>query len=440
MMHPMVDGDGQRTTERVRKSEFAEVGSSALLWSGGQGRDEFHRALKGDRAAKVFREMRENDPVVGALLFAIEMIMREATWRVDPAPELEEDPQGPEDAEFVWGCLQDMSRPWPHVVSSILSFLPFGWSYHETVMKFRRGPKADPPSLYEDGAVGWRKLGLRPQDSLVRWAYDPETGALVGMVQQVPTGVVTIPIEKSLLFRTTTERDLPEGRAILRNAYRPWHFKKRIEEVEGIGVERDLAGLPVALVPPEYLDDQADAREKNVAAAVRKIVRDIRRDEQEGVIFPREYDEAGNEMWELKLLSTGGRRQFDTDAIVARYDQRIAMTVLADFILLGHEKVGSFALGVSKVELFSTAVSAWFDEVESVFNRYAIPRLFAFNGWERPTPRLAHDEIKPVDLEALGSFVQRVAAAGAPLFPDDDLENELRARGGLPPRGEGEEV
>ena len=51
--------------------------------------------------------------------------------------------------------------------------------------------------------------------------------------------------------------------------------------------------------------------------------------------------------YDLKLLSTGGRRQFDTNAIIARYDARIAMSCLADFILLGHDKVGTLALLVA---------------------------------------------------------------------------------------------
>ena len=41
----------------------------------------------------------------------------------------------------------------------------------------------------------------------------------------------------------------PEGRRILRDAYRAWYFKKRLEEFEAIGVERDLAGMPVGKVP-----------------------------------------------------------------------------------------------------------------------------------------------------------------------------------------------
>jgi hypothetical protein len=36
---------------------------------------------------------------------------------------------------------------------------------------------------------------------------------------------------------------------MLRTAYRPWFMKKRLEEFESIGIERDLAGLPIMWLP-----------------------------------------------------------------------------------------------------------------------------------------------------------------------------------------------
>ncbi len=171
-------------------------------------------------------------------------------------------------------------------------------------------------------------------------------------------GLVTIPIEKALLFRTTTAKASPEGRSLLRNAVRPWWFKRRIEEFEAIGIERDLAGLPVAYVPPDYLSSNATQAEKQVLAAIQQIVTSIKRNEQEGVVFPAMFDADGHRVMDLQLLSSGGSRQFDTDRIITRYDQRIAMTVLSDFLLLGHDRVGSFALGSSKIDLWTSAVES----------------------------------------------------------------------------------
>jgi hypothetical protein len=166
------------------------------------------------------------------------------------------------------------------------------------------------------------------------------------------------------------------------------------------------------------------------------LVRGIKRNENEGVLFPLAYNEQGHELYKLTLLNAGGARQFDTDKIVGRYDQRIAMTVLADFILLGHENVGSFALGASKIDLFTTAISQIAKSIAEVFNQYAIPRLLRLNGMDvSRQPTIAFGELTHVDLSLLGDFIQKVAGVGA-LVIDDSLDEHLRTLAGLPPKSE----
>lgn len=431
---PVVSSNGAGS-DFYKAAPTGEIGVSGLTVSGGRAKDEFLRDLSGPRLFKVLREMQDNDPTIGAILFAIDTTLRKTNWKVTPPEGEEENPAAVEIAEFVESCLYDMSAPWDQVVSAILSFLPYGFSFFEIVYKVRGGRTDDPirDSRFADGRYGWRKWGLRIQESLDRWEYDEKTGSLLGFVQRQQSGrSVTIPMEKGLLFRTTSARGNPEGRSILRNAYRPWWFKKRIEEIEGVGIERDLAGLPVALVPPNYLDDGASAGQKAVVAKIAEIVRDIKRDVQEGIIFPKVVDENGNDLWELKLLSTGGQRQFDTDAIVARYDQRISMTTLADFILLGHEKVGSKSLGVEKIDMFIAALEAYADEVCSVVNTYAIPRLLELNGLDATlSPMLGYEPLEEADLGVLGKFVSDISGAGVPV--DDPLIEYLRERAGFPP-------
>ena len=141
-----------------------------------------------------------------------------------------------------------MQDTWTDTISEILSFLTYGWSFHEIVYKRRMGNTKNPTtkSKYTDGLIGWKKLPIRAQETLYRWEYDNEDN-LLGMTQMPPPdfGTYTIPMSKALLFRTKSRKNNPEGRSILRNAYRSWYFKRRIQEIEGIGIERDLAGLPV---------------------------------------------------------------------------------------------------------------------------------------------------------------------------------------------------
>lgn len=424
----------------MAKPDLNELGSTGLRRSGGTVYEEFLSSLRGIRGARVYREMADNDPTIGSMLFAIEKVVTRLEWRVDPYNDNSADgdvsPEDKEVAAFVESCLHDMSDSWDQTLSQILSMLIFGYSYHEIVYKIRGGDSKDPKrkSKFDDGKVGWRKLPIRAQETLFRWEID-EDGGIQAMVQVDPSqgGVHTIPIEKALLFRTTTQKNNPEGRSILRNAYRPWFFKRRIEEIEAIGIERDLAGLPVAFIPPEYLSSNATGDQLAVLNAITTIVQNVKRNEQEGVIFPTMYDEQGHKMFDLQLLSSGGSRQFDTDKIIQRYDQRMSMSILSDFILLGHDRVGSYALGSSKMDLWSMAVDSIAKNIAEVINQYAIPRLLKLNGMDasRP-PFLTYGEVSHVDLTEISDFVMKLAQAGI-LAPDPKLEDYLRDLAGLPP-------
>ncbi len=417
----------KEVVSKAAPKNFDELGASGLLRTGARGLviEEFLPALSGIRAIRAFREMRENDPIVGAMMFAIEMLIRGVEWRVDGDDE--------KSVEFVDSCLIDMSHTWNDFVAEALSMLTYGWSWHEVVYKRRLGPGDDPTknSRFNDGKIGWRKMPIRSQDSLTEWVFDDD-GGVQAMVQTAPPmyNRVEIPISRSLLFRTGLHKNNPEGRSILRSAYRPWFFKKRIEEIEGIGVERDLAGLPViyrtADIAVKYDDE------------LKRILRNVRRDEQEGLLLPLAYDENGNKLLEFSLLSAPGQRQLDTGAIVDRYNKSIAMTCLADFILLGQQSVGSFALASSKTALFSTAIGAIMQSIAEVMNRYAIPRLLAINGIasKKEPPKLVPGDIETPDLQIIGAFITALAQAGAPLFPDDELEDHLRKIAGFPPKPE----
>jgi len=311
----------------------------------------------------------------------------------------------------------------------ILTFLVYGHSLHELVYKRRCGDSLDPSmrSKYIDGRIGWRKMPIRSQDTLYRWQFD-ENGGIQGAIQIAPPRYIStfLPVEKTLLFRTTTEKNNPEGQSLLRGAFRAWYMKKNIENIEAIGIERDLAGLPVMWVPPEILSPNASDQEKSLAAAMREVVTNIRRNSQEGIMLPLDYGPEGKPRYDLKLLSSGGSRQFNTSEIINRWDQRIAMTMLADFLFLGQQAVGSFALVSSRTNLFSTALLSILDIAADIFNRYAVPRLFALNDFRLSDyPKLRHGDVGSVDLKELGDYISKLSGSGMPLFPNNELENYL---------------
>lgn len=411
-------------------NDSKEIGRVGQRRYGGIFYEEFLSELRGRKGAEVFTEMSNNDETIGAILFAIEMLVRQASWNVEPGGSTAKDREA---AEFVKSCMDDMQQTWIDTISEILSFLTYGWSFHEIVYKRRMGRTKDnrTSSKYDDGLISWMKLPIRSQETLYQWEYDDQDN-LIGMTQMPPPdfGLITIPMNKAMLFRTRSRKDNPEGRSILRTAYRSWYFKRRIQEIEGIGIERDLAGLPV-ITTPEGMDiwDKDDEDMNAIRAGLEAMVKNIRRDSTEGLVLPFGYT--------FELTSTGGSRQFDTNSIIARYDTKISQTVLADFIQLGHESVGSFALSSDKTNLFSMAICAFLDIICQTFNSQGIPALIDINGDHfagvTDYPRLTHGDIEDVDLATMATFIKDMTSIGV-IIPDESLEDYVRQLGKLPKR------
>jgi hypothetical protein len=420
---------------KLSASPMAELGATGLKRATGVIDEEFLPALRGRKAIKVYREMSLNDPMVGAMMFAIDKLIRQVHWRVESS---DTTPESTKAADFLESCMDDMSHTWNDMISEILSMLVYGFSWHEIVYKKRVGPwEKDPTrkSKYDDGLIGWRKIPIRSQETMLRWVFDDE-GGVQGMVQIAPPLYKTavLPINKSLLFRTGLYKGNPEGQSVLRTAYRPWFFKKRLEEFEAIGVERDLAGLPVAKVPSSYMKARQDTPEYKVYQAFKKMVQNVRRDEHEGLVLPQEYDQDTKQpLFEFELMSSGGSRTFDTNALIQRYEQRILMSTLADFILLGHEGTGSYAMHVDKTGIFRAALNVITDAIADTFNRHAIPRLFELNAWKlKELPKLVPNNVDPPDLSQLAQFMTSMGGLGMQFFPDPELEKFLRETAHLP--------
>lgn len=104
--------------------KFREYGKTGLYrFNTGWIYEEFLRELQGRRGVEVYKEMSENDDVIGAILFATEMLMRQTTWSIQEAGTAEVDMDA---AEFVRTCMDDMEETWSDFISEVLSFLTFG--------------------------------------------------------------------------------------------------------------------------------------------------------------------------------------------------------------------------------------------------------------------------------------------------------------------------
>lgn len=429
-------------TDDVRKSaddipasrRFTPHGVPGLRRKGGEVDEEWLSDLRGSKGARVYREMADNDPIIGAFLLIVEMLLRQTPYRIEPA---EETPLARYAADFAQTVIDDMRGGMPGFMTEFLTTLVYGWAWLEKVWKIRRGPTYESPQLhsrYTDGRIGLQRVQLIGQESLHEWKWD-EHEQLVAMVQQPPppnVGLRTIPRDKCLHVRFRYTKDNPEGYSMLRVPYVSYYHKKTLSFVECVGIERDLAGYPVMEVPAELLES-SDSADTAVVDEYKDLVRKIKADEYQGVVIPAETGPDGQPSgFRLRLLTSGGRRPADVDPVIRRYDARIAMSLMAEFLVVGIDKVGSLALHSDKTALFAVALGALLDERDRQWNEHVFPEMCVLNGWPADAaPRMEHGDIEKVDLQALGAFLSAAVGSGAVTL-DDRLEAWVRERSGLP--------
>lgn len=426
---------------------FAEVGRTGLRAFSGWVREEFLPELQGRQAAQKYREMLDNSPIIGAIIFAINATMRKVEWRTVTANDT---PEAQEMADFVDSCREDMSHTWEDLMIENLSMLVYGFAPHEIVYKRRIG--RDPPGLdqwgqhlpssdYDDGKIGWRRIPLRGQDTILKWFFDAN-GQTKGLTQQPWVGpLIDIPIEKMLLFRPLFYKNNPEGRSILRSSYTSYYYAKRMQEMEAILGER-LGGIPVLNVPAALFEAaKTDAAAKQSLDNFKKIATNIRVDEQMGVVFPSDPYMSANgpsnvPQYKLELVTpTGGGmgRTLNFDVTITRLNTQILTSTMTDFLMMGHQTRGAQNLAETKVDMFFQAIEGYLNANAAVYNRYALPRLWKLNGFDLDLmPRLEPDLAQRLDLDVLSNFVLRLSQAGMPLFPNEELQTFLLDAGGLP--------
>ncbi len=457
----------------IGRPEYGELGTTGLRNSAGQIVEERLRELQGREGRILLRQMRLNDPVIHAVFFALASVLRQANKRIKPASEKQADI---ECAEYVSNCLDDMDYTWNDTFTLIVEpLLEQGFALLELCYKRQLGedppwvPDPDDPgqkiqlpgSKYKSNRVAWWKFAPRSAFTLApgsEWIVDAR-GNVLGINQmpeyygnisiplasqeafrnqpfqtKVP-GLYSVPINKLLHFRTTVYPDgTPEGIPIHRAAYLPWYYTNNLQEIEGIGAERDLGGIPVIYMG----NDLTKGNDPNSDWSLAKdLVTNVRMDEQMGIVFPGPKMGMAGEGngWLFELASTQGRRQWDISSIIERYDKRKALVVLAQWIMLGLERVGSYALSQSQSDLFKLAGKSWLMSIADVINRQAIQRLIKFNAFPGITgyPELVFSEAGIPDLATIGEYINKLADKEL-ITPDPELERHLRQIANLPQR------
>ena len=382
--------------------------------------DPLLKEFRGTRAIRTIDRMLI-DPIVAGMVERSALLMRAPNWFIEPKTD---DDLDHEFADFVMDNFDSLEGGgWKAVLSESAEMIGFGFYPFETLFK-QEG----------DGSIRWSAFSPRDPRTVEDWDINRDTGEIVSMVQRTDTGTARVPWWKMINLSTRSTVGRPWGRTMLRGAFLPWTDKQELRRIIKVGVRRDLTGLAKLEVPPDILsvnptDDQSTARRM-----AEELVRGVERDEREGIVLPAEEDSRGQKTgYKFALVSTGGRRQIDLEAIQKFYNREIAIAIIAEFMLLGHEEVGSFALASTKTTMYALALDAILDGIGDHMERHAIPVLRGLNPrfHKARIPKVKHTDIEELPVKEFADAVSKFIKVGA-ITPDAELEAALRRRVRVP--------
>jgi hypothetical protein len=372
--------------------------------------------------------MRRSDADVRAALLACKLPIRAAEFNIVPG--VKENEPGyalakqiaDEVRENLFGGLESptstgtwVTQNFETVKENALLCLDFGCAAHEDLWHI-------------DGSkVRLRKLAPRLPLTFYRYHVDNDGETLLYLEQYGYRGNnfvnVLVPAEKIAYFVNDMEGAYFYGRSVLRAAYVHWYMKSQIYRIDAIAIERNGLGVPTIKQGPNVSTEDRKAAEN--------WVKMLAAHESTGLSLP-----AG---WEFILTGVSGRVR-DPQASIQHHSEMIMRSVLANFLSLGTTQTGSRALGGSMRDFFYLSLEAISAKVDQTISNTSMRRLVDYNYNLKPEqknlyPRLETSDIIVINPLELLEVCKDVGKYDVDLLqPDDDTENWIRKKAGLPPK------
>lgn len=394
---------------------------------------ETHADLQSGRKYITYSNTLANMAIVAAGVRYFLNLLAKPTWAAVPA---DDSPRAAELAEWVEKTLKDMETPWRRVIRRGGMFKFYGFSVQEWTAKKRM-----------DGSNGFFDISPRPQRTIERWVPD-ETGRIVGVIQRSPQTQREIPLPRNKLIYTVDDSldDSPEGLGLFRHIAETARRLKRYQELEAMAFETDLKGVPVGRAPLGVLESLVKegkftkAEANQMVAPLREFMQNHVRNPELGLILDsapyttedEKETPSASKQWDLDLLKGSGSHLEQVASAINRLHHEIAWVLGVDHLLLGSEGTGSYALAREKSHNFYLIVNSALEELAETHGKDTLRPLWKLNGFPPELmPTFKVEEIRFRDVEQITAALKDMAAAGAPLDPEDPAIGEIRDLLGL---------
>lgn len=423
----------------IPRIKMGETGFNTLKTRNGKIYEAANVAFRYPQMIRMVEEMVTSPPVAIGLN-AQNTLFNRAEIVVEPLTD--ETPTDKARRDYLASVLHDMDSSWQQTLQSISTYKEYGHSVQEIVLRRRLYTNG---SKYNDGLVGLSGLKNRPQNSIAKWNFSVDGRTLESVSQTIagmensarfanitdPNGFIVIPRNKFLLFRCDATTDNPEGNSVLKPVFLAYKQLSVITDQLMTGVSKDVAGLPYAQLPPQYMSADATPDQKAVYAATQTIVSNLAAGTQAGVVFPKMIDpETKQDLFSFSLMENKNGKAYDLPAVMKLLQNNILSVLSADSISMG-ESGGSLSLQDGNTNLLALQVAYRLSEVANTLNQELVPLLWKMNSWSTERmPKFKFLDINSVSLDDFGKYCQRVFSVGG-IELTRDVMNKVRAVGGF---------
>tara|TARA_R110002111_G_scaffold18810_1_gene45939 strand:+ start:27 stop:1526 length:1500 start_codon:yes stop_codon:yes gene_type:complete len=348
-----------------------------------------------------------------------------------------------EAADLVNYAIRNMSQgTWREAMNSACTDIIHGFSLLNMVFERRTYGK------YKDKIV-IKKLSPRTQSSVYGWVWDKNNRELKGVIQKpmivsqrnatlgdyaagnislsnITNGFykdskyVYLKKESLLHFRFNPVDSNPQGQSPLIPCYDSFAEMTLVQQLELIGVQKDMSGVAVVKLPPELItkgsnpENVEDHRNYNILL---QGIQDASVGKKSTIILSSEVEpqsKAPHYDVQFKGIDGGGK-QYSTSDIIDQRTKHIYNIYGAQFIILGQDGHGSNAQSSNQMTIHDYYIQRATDWKVDVIDNQLIPKLLAMNGIELDYEDMPYfetaDPSKP-DVESLGKLGSRLASAG----------------------------
>lgn len=421
---------------RPKVGPFQEAGVGGTACFGGViSRQERNGTLTGTTRWRTASDILTNMSIVAAGTRHYLNAISKPSWKVVPAGKSDAAKYA---ADFAESLLHGMDTSWSRTVRRNGLYCYHGYGMHEWVAKKR-----------DDGLIGFRSLEPRPVQTIVRWDIDPN-GSVMGVWQRSPQDghEIYLPREKLVYQIDDALTDSPEGMGWFRHLVEPSNRLKMLLRQEGIGFQRDMAGVPVGRAPIAAMDKAIAAQlmttedKDKLIAGLEDFIRTKVKEEDSSLMLDSQPFSAINAdgttqissvmQWGVELLTGNPGTIKECGEAIDRTTWDMALIMGIQSLLIGRKGAGSLALAQDASQTIATNINSTTGDMAECFDRDLLGPAWAYNGLDPAIrPKLAVEDASFKDVESIARTLADMATAGAVLMPDDPAINDVRDLAGL---------